>query len=302
MRGDPEESIGDATVPTGGGELADCVTFYIGDEADTGVGVKAGGEQVLDVLVGGDLSGVTDGGGTAGGAQAESARAGGVPAGPKSLLAGDRDALCDFGDEADKSGGTQAENAGSVGFERCGQAEAVTTDGRGDCVGTLHAADLPRPPELGGCLKDGADHDHGCVGLPRPPWLKGCLKQAFEHDPGCLGGADPVTWWQEASGRPGALDIVELFAAELPRPPEAQWLVYLEGLGVDMMGYLDNFKRTQSGRGDRIDDLRGDVGFGIAILDDEGDTKRLAASNSTYRGGSRRSGRHAKGGRKGSRA
>ena len=141
------------------------------------------------------------------------------------------------------------------------------------------AADLPRPPESGGSLKGGAVHDHG----------------------GC-DFVDPGVWWQGASVVPGVRGIVELFAAELPRPPEAQWLVYLEGLGVDMQGYLDNLKRLQSGHGERKAGLRGDVGLGTAVLDDEGNTKMLAASNSTSFGGSRRSGRRAKSGKKSSRA
>ena len=98
------------------------------------------------------------------------------------------------------------------------------------------------------------------------------------------------------------MGVVELSAAELPRPPEAQWLVYLEGIGVDMKEYLDNLMWMQSDHGDRKADLRGDVCFGTAVLNVEGVTRRLAASIRACRGDSRRSGRRAKGGRKGSRA
>ena len=78
--------------------------------------------------------------------------------------------------------------------------------------------------------------------------------------------------------------------------------MYLEGIGVDMKEYLDNLMWMQSGHGDRKADLRGDVGFGIAVLNVEGVTRRLAASICASRGDSRRRGRHAEGGRKGSRA
>ena len=143
LPGDFEESAGDAAVPNGRGDTA--------------------------------------GGGIAGGALAEGARACDVPAGPKSVPArGCSWYEATFGDEADKSGGSQAVNAGSVGPERSGgaltlvaglvgikpdrswvkdegkgkqanidtQTEAATTKGNGDLGGSLLAADLPRPPEL----------------------------------------------------------------------------------------------------------------------------------------------------------